>query len=108
MELYPTLEIAPAMPRTQAFLAHNAIPVQYTQEDFDQVLSGNFVTKVIYLPDDEYQEMALAGIEELVSTRLPMLCATRSTLVAPRRVATSSRNSTQCGVVHSALVQSVA
>ncbi|MBN2218235.1 MAG: hypothetical protein JW719_12745 [Pirellulales bacterium] len=70
MELYPTLEIAPAMPRTMAFLAHNAIPVQFTEEDLDQVQSGNFVTKVIYLPDPEFQEMALAGVETLVSTRL--------------------------------------
>jgi hypothetical protein len=58
------------MPRTEAFLAHNSIPVQFTPEDFDQVLSGNFVTKVIYLPDPEYQELALAGVETLVSTRL--------------------------------------
>ncbi len=70
VELYPTLEIGPVMPRTEAFLAHNAIPVQFTPEDFDQVLSGNFVTKVIYLPDPEYQELALAGVETLVSTRL--------------------------------------
>jgi hypothetical protein len=68
--LYPTLEIGLATPRTQAFLAHNAIPVQFTEEDFDQVLSGNFVTKVIYLPDPEFQELALAGVETLVSTRL--------------------------------------
>jgi len=71
VELYPTLEVGPGMPRTQAFLAHNAVPVQFTEEDFDQVLSGNFVTKVIYLPDQEYQELALAGVETLVSTRLP-------------------------------------
>ncbi len=70
VELYPTLEVGPAMPRTTAFLAHNAIPVAFTEEDFDQVLSGNFVTKVIYLPDPEYQELALAGVETLVSTRL--------------------------------------
>ena len=69
-ELYPTLEVGPMMPRTEAFLAHNAIPVQFTEEDFDQVLTGNFVTKVIYLPDPEYQELALAGVETLVSTRL--------------------------------------
>lgn len=69
-ELYPTLEVGPAMPRTRAFLAHNAVPVQFTEEDFDQVLSGNFVTKVIYLPDPEYQPLALAGVETLVSTRL--------------------------------------
>lgn len=69
-ELYPTLEVAPAMPRTDAFLAHNSIPVQFTPEDFDQVLSGNFVTKVIYLPDPEFQDLAVAGVETLVSTRL--------------------------------------
>ena len=69
-ELYPTLEVGPITPRTAAYLSHNAIPVQLTEEDFDQVLSGNFVTKVIYLPDPEFQEMALAGVETLVSTRL--------------------------------------
>lgn len=70
VELYPTLEVGPATPRTDAYLAHNAIPVQFTEEDLDQVLSGNFVTKVIYLPDPEFQELALAGVETLVSTRL--------------------------------------
>lgn len=68
--LYPTLEVAPVTPRTDAYLAHAPIPVQFTQEDFDQVMSGNFVTKVIYLPDPEFQELALAGVETLVSTRL--------------------------------------
>jgi hypothetical protein len=70
VELYPTVEVAPSTPRTDAYLAHNAIPVQFTEEDLDQVLSGNFVTKVIYLPDAEFQELALAGVETLVSTRL--------------------------------------
>ena len=70
VELYPTLEVGPTTPRTEAYLAHNAIPAQFTEEDFDQVLSGNFVTKVIYLPDPEFQEYALAGVETLVSTRL--------------------------------------
>ncbi len=70
IELYPTVEVGPVLPRTEAFLAHNAIPVQFTPEDFDQVQSGNFVTKVIYLPDPEFQELALAGVETLVSTRL--------------------------------------
>jgi len=70
IELYPTVEIAAAVPRTEAYLAHSAVPIQFTEEDFDQVLSGNFVTKVIYLPNPEFQELALAGVEELVSTRL--------------------------------------
>ena len=70
VELFPTLEVAPVTPRTDAFLAHAPIPVQFTEEDLDQVLSGNFVTKVIYLPDPEFQELALSGVETLVSTRL--------------------------------------
>ncbi len=70
VELYPTLEVAPVTPRTDAFLAHAPIPIQFTDEDLDQVLSGNFVTKVIYLPDPEFQDLALAGVETLVSTRL--------------------------------------
>jgi hypothetical protein len=70
VELYPTLEVGPVTPRTDAYLAHAPIPVQFTDEDLDQVLSGNFVTKVIYLPDPEFQELALSGVETLVSTRL--------------------------------------
>ena len=70
VELYPTIEIGPTTPRTEAYLAHNAVPIELTEEDFDQILSGNFVTKVIYLPDPEFQELALAGVDTLVSTRL--------------------------------------
>ena len=70
LTLYPTLEIAPVTPRTDAYLAHAPVPVQFTEEDFDQVASGNFVTKVVYLPDPEFQELALSGVETLVSTRL--------------------------------------
>jgi len=70
VELYPTIELAYANPRTGAFLAHNSIPIQFTEEDFDQVLTGNYVTKVIYLPDPDFQGPALAGIDTLVSTRL--------------------------------------
>lgn len=70
MELYPTLEIGAATQRTSAYLAHAAIPIQFTQEDFDQVAAANFVTKVIYVPDPEYQELALAGVDTIVSTRL--------------------------------------
>ncbi len=69
-ELYPTLEIAPTMARTQAFLAHNSIPIEFTDNDFDQVLSGNFITKVIYLPNPEFQGLAMAGVGTLVNTQL--------------------------------------
>ena len=70
VELFPSIEVAATLPRTEAFLAHNAIPVEFTEEDFDQVMTGNFVTKVIYLPDPEFQEPALAGVGTLVSTKL--------------------------------------
>lgn len=70
LELYPTLEVAFGTPRSEAYLAHNAIPVYFTEEDFEQVSAGNFVTKVIYLPDAEFQDIALTDVEELVSTRL--------------------------------------
>jgi hypothetical protein len=68
--LYPTIEVAPTTPVTDAYLSHNAIPVQFTDEDFQQVLDGgNFVTKVIYLPDPRFQELAVSA-ETIVSTRL--------------------------------------
>lgn len=70
VELYPTVEVAQGNPRTGAYLAHNAIPVQFTPDDLEQVLSGNFVTKVIYLPDPEFQGDALVGVDVLVSNRL--------------------------------------
>ncbi|MEM7473901.1 MAG: hypothetical protein AAF483_02855 [Planctomycetota bacterium] len=70
VELYPTLEIAGGSARTAAYLAHNAIPVQFTPDDFEQVMTGNFVTKVIYLPDPEFQGTALVGVNVLVSNRL--------------------------------------
>jgi hypothetical protein len=68
--IYPSLHVYPVMPQTAAYLEHNALPLRITDEDLDQVETNNFVTKVIYLPDAKYQEMAIAGVEELVSTRL--------------------------------------
>jgi len=70
IELYPTLEVAPVTPRTQGFLQHSAVPVEFTNNDFDQVLSGNFITKVVYLPRPEFQNLATAGVGILVNTQL--------------------------------------
>ena len=69
-DLYPTIEIAPTFARSEAFLAHNMIPVEFTDNDFDQVASGNFITKVIYLPNPEFQSIATAGVGTLVNTQL--------------------------------------
>ncbi|MEM1062327.1 MAG: hypothetical protein AAF532_15740 [Planctomycetota bacterium] len=70
LDLYPTLEVYPSLPQTDAYLTHNSLPIDLTVEDLDQVESNNFVTKVIYLPDAAYQELAIAGVETLVSTPL--------------------------------------
>ena len=69
-ELFPTLEIAPTAARTQAFLAHSSVPIEFTDNDFDQVFSGNFVTKVVYLPNPEFQGIAMSGVGTLVNTQL--------------------------------------
>lgn len=70
LAIYPTLQVYPTHPNTEAYLSHNSIPLQLTEEDLDQIESNNFVTKVIYLPDARYQELAIANVETLVSTRL--------------------------------------
>ncbi len=68
--LYPTLQIYPSHPSTDAYLSHCSIPLELTDEDLDQVESNNFVTKVLYLPEARYQDLAIAGVETIVSTKL--------------------------------------
>jgi hypothetical protein len=70
VELYPTLEVVPATPKTATFLAHSAVPVNFTEDDLEQVAAGNFVVKVIYLPDPQFQDLAATGPDEVVSSRL--------------------------------------
>ena len=70
LELYPTLEVVPANGKTATFLAHSAVPISFTQEDLDQVRGGNYVVKVIYLPDPQFQDLAATGPDEVVSSRL--------------------------------------
>lgn len=70
LTLQPTLEIRPLTDQTRAYTRHNSIPLQFTQEDFDQAEAGNLVTKVVYLPSPEFAEVVIAGVETLVATRL--------------------------------------
>jgi hypothetical protein len=71
VDLYPTVEVVPATAKTATFLAHSSVPISFTDEDFEQVLAGNFLVKVIYLPDPQYQDLAaVAGPVEVISTRL--------------------------------------
>jgi hypothetical protein len=68
---YPTLEVAPATPRTLTFLAHSSVPITFSPDDFAQARAGNLVVKVVYLPDPANQDFAtVVGAEEVVSTRL--------------------------------------
>ena len=70
LELYPTLEVVPANSRTSTFLAHTSVPLTFTEEDFEQVAAGNYLVKVIYLPDPQFQDAASTGVDEILSTRL--------------------------------------
>jgi hypothetical protein len=70
LDLYPTLEVVPVNAKTATFLAHTSVPISITEEDLNQVAAGNFVVKVIYLPDPQYQDLASAGAEEIISSRL--------------------------------------
>jgi hypothetical protein len=90
---YPTLEIAPVTPKTMTFLAHNTVPIAFTDDDFERVNAGNLVVKVIYLPEPQFQDLAaIAGAEEVVSTQLlpgedPVIEATRrGTILAIIRI----------------------
>ena len=69
--LYPTIQVFPGTAKTEAFLAHSSIPLNFSDEDFEQVGSGNYLVKVIYLPDPTYQDLAVvAGAHEMTFTRL--------------------------------------
>jgi hypothetical protein len=70
LELFPTLEVVPTSPKTNEFLAHNSVPVEFTEDDFKQVVDRNYIVKVIYLPDPQFQDAAGAGPDEINSTRL--------------------------------------
>lgn len=69
VELYSTLEVDLANPRTAAFLAANAVPIIITGEDVGTVLSGRPIVKVTYLPAPEFQELAWP-VETISSYRL--------------------------------------
>jgi hypothetical protein len=71
VDLYPSLEVVPANQRALTFLAHSSVPVSFTPDDFRMVAAGNYVVKVIYLPDPQYQDIAVGGgLGELISTQL--------------------------------------
>lgn len=70
LEVYPTIEVFPTTPKSESFLAHSSVPVDFTPDDFKQIAEGSYVVKVIYLPDPAFQDVASTGTEEILSTRL--------------------------------------
>ena len=70
LELRASIEIPVPNPAAGTYLDHNALAIGLTEEDLDQAASGNNLVKVVYLPDPEFQEVALAGVESLVTSRL--------------------------------------
>src|SRR5262249_23994570 len=66
VDLYPTLEVVVVNNKTATFLAHSAVPVNFTEEDFEQVSAGNYIVKVINLPDPVHQDLAAVRADELV------------------------------------------
>jgi hypothetical protein len=58
---------APSIPSEQA--GHKDKTV-VTAIDIEQAISGELVTKVVYLPNADNAEIAIAGVESLVSVRL--------------------------------------
>lgn len=49
LNLYPTLEIGRIGQETGAVVAHQAVPIEFTDEDFDQAAEGQLVTKEVRL-----------------------------------------------------------
>ncbi|MFO0970498.1 MAG: hypothetical protein U0793_33555 [Gemmataceae bacterium] len=70
VDLYPTLEVVPANAKTEAFLAHNSVPLNFSDYDIKQVTEGNYLVKVIYLPDPQFQDVAGTGTDEIVNNPL--------------------------------------
>ncbi len=68
LELFPTLEVAPVTQHSSEFLSHNAVPISLTDDDVNQVVKGNFLVKVVYLPiqNGGGEQIALASGQDAV------------------------------------------
>ncbi|MEI8017212.1 MAG: PDZ domain-containing protein [Schlesneria sp.] len=64
------LDVYPANSSSEAYLSHNSVAFEITNADLDYVRSGNFLTKVVYLPHSKVQQLAIANIETITSSRL--------------------------------------
>ena len=62
VEFYPSLKIG-APVRYDQHVANSTIEIKFTDEDFDRVLTGEPIVKVVIMPHPEYREIAIAGVE---------------------------------------------
>ena len=70
LELYPTLEIVPSTAKTREYLAHNAAPLEFTDEEFRHVIDGKHLVKVVYLMDPALHDEKGAVVHFISSMRL--------------------------------------
>jgi len=60
LTLYPTLEMGQLNGDTAVLLAHQAISIELTDEDFDHVAEGEVITKVVFLNAREGRGVAIS------------------------------------------------
>jgi Flp pilus assembly secretin CpaC len=66
LSIHSTLEVYPAHPTTAAYLSHNSVPIEISDDDLKQIGNNKDVTKVVYLPDPNSQPVT-AGPATLVA-----------------------------------------
>lgn len=71
-QFYPTLEVAEPTERAVSFLAHNAVPVTFTDAELATAAEGRMVVKVVYLPVQNDVTGQTVATEEVSSVRLGM------------------------------------
>jgi uncharacterized protein (TIGR03067 family) len=83
LELYPTIEVYPATPQTAKFLAHAAVPVEFTDAEFDKVARGKVATRAVCLHQDGEQTFSVTepptdgDVIELAKKKGPVLLVVR-------------------------------
>lgn len=65
-----SIELKKVIEQAEAYLHHNVVPVQFTEEDIEHCISKNSVIKVIYVPNPTQAGEAFGTPEVIVSTRL--------------------------------------
>jgi hypothetical protein len=67
-KFYPTLDVSAPSERVRAFLAHNAIPLTFTETELAAAVEGRLIVKAVYLPATS--DGTPSAVEEVSSVRL--------------------------------------